>query len=77
MRTALGIEVSVSETGASSWSESAGGNLPGEAIPRVVVRVVGSPGPNAGGELDLERLDAVIQSALPAHVRYRVQVSEN
>jgi phage tail-like protein len=77
VRTALGIEVSVSETGASSWSESAGGNLPGEAIPRVVVKVVGSPGPNSGGELDLERLDAVIQSALPAHVRYRVQVSEN
>ncbi len=70
VRTALGVEAQVTETGAASWSESAGGNLPGEAVPRVVV-VVRAP---ADRELDLDRLDAVITSALPAHVRYRVQV---
>ncbi len=72
VRTALGIEVTVSETGAAAWSESAGGNLPGEAMPRVVVTALSEP----GRELDLERLDAVIASTLPAHVRYRVRVAE-
>lgn len=70
VRTALGIEVTVSETGASSWSSEAGGTLPGEAMPRAVVAVDEA----AAATIDLERLDAVVRSALPAHVRYRVHI---
>jgi phage tail-like protein len=73
VRTALGIDVAVSETGAAAWSPEAGGVLPGEAVPRVVITV---PATAAAG-LDPERLDAVIRSAVPAHVRYRVQVAES
>lgn len=71
VRAALGIEVTVSETGASGWSTEAGGTLPGEAVPRVVVTVSEA----AAAGLDPERLDGVVRSALPAHVRYRIQVS--
>lgn len=73
VRTALGIEVTVSETGASGWSARSGGTLPGEAVPRVVVTV---PADVAAG-VDPERLDAVIRSAVPAHVRYRIQVLDD
>ncbi len=73
VRTALGIEVTVSETGASGWSTESGGTLPGEAMPRVVVTV---PEGAAAG-LDPERLEVVIRSAVPAHVRYRVQLSDS
>ncbi len=73
VRTALGIDVAVSETGAAAWSTESGGVLPGEAVPRVVVTV---PAAAAAG-VDPERLDAVIRSAVPAHVRYRVQVAES
>ncbi len=47
VRAALGIEVTVSETGAAGWSTEAGGTLPGEAMPRVVV-----DGSRGGGRWD-------------------------
>jgi phage tail-like protein len=70
VRTALDLTVEVVESGASAWSDRADAELPGQPVPTVLVRVSA----HAGRELDLERLDAVVQSAVPAHVAYRVEV---
>lgn len=72
VRTALGIEVDVVETGRSAWSETSGGELPGRAEPRVVVTVR-----SGAAAIDPERLDAVVRAAVPAHVRYRVRMLED
>ena len=67
---ALGMPVEVSESGGARWSPSPGGPLPGE--PQEMLSVVIHPA--AGQEVDLDRLDALIRSLKPAHVRHRVSV---
>ena len=64
------MPVEVSESGGARWSPSPGGSLPGEpnAALGVVVR------PPAGVEVDLDRLDALVRSVKPAHVRHAVSV---
>jgi phage tail-like protein len=70
LENALGMPVEVSESGGARWSPSPGGDLPGDhdAALTVLVR------PPAGVEVDLDRLDALIRSAKPAHVRHVVSV---
>lgn len=68
----LGLPTEVVETGAAAWSRSATDPLPGEAVPALVVRV----SPNDPDDLDLERLEAVVEAVKPAHVMHRVQVLE-
>ena len=67
----LGVPVQVVETGASAWSAEPGGELPGEAVPAVVVIAQ----PRGGQEVDIERLDALVGTIKPAHVQHRVQVA--
>ncbi len=69
---ALGIEVSVVETGGAAWSSRPDAELPGESEPAIVVRV--RPGPDR--EVDIDHLDAVVRAARPAHVRYVVEVAD-
>ncbi len=71
LESALGMPVEVVESGGSRWSPSPGGELPGEpgALLAVTVR------PPQGVEVDVERVDALIRSVKPAHVRHRVVVS--
>jgi phage tail-like protein len=67
----LGVPVQVVETGASSWSADPGGALPGEPVPAVVVVAR----PQAGQDVDVERLDALVGAIKPAHVQHQVQVA--
>lgn len=70
LENALGMAVDVSESGAAGWSSSPGGQLPGESQELLSVIVH----PAARQEVDLDRLDALIRSVKPAHVRHTVSV---
>ncbi len=70
LANALGIPVEVSESGGARWSPSPGGSLPGE--PDATLSVVVHP--PAGVEVDTDRLDALVRSVKPAHVRHLVSV---
>lgn len=67
----LGVPVQVVETGAAAWSSRPGGDLPGDPVPAVVVVAR----PQAGQDVEVERLDALVQAIKPAHVQHRVQVA--
>lgn len=68
----LGVPTEVIETGGSTWSPDPDSEIPGEPVPAVVVRVH----PADPDDLDLDRLEAVVAAAKPAHVLHRVQVVE-
>jgi phage tail-like protein len=70
LENALGMPVEVSESGAARWSPSPGGPLPGEPQEMLTVVVRAAP----GQEVDMDRLDALIRSVKPAHVRHVVSV---
>lgn len=70
VESALGYPVEVLESGGSRWSPSPGGELPGEPDPVLLV-IVRPPGAEA---VDVARLDALVRSVKPAHVRHEVQV---
>jgi phage tail-like protein len=57
-----GIRPEVTESGGVAWSTTAEGRLPGDDSQRMTVRVP------AGGELDPERLRALVDSIRPAHI---------
>jgi phage tail-like protein len=71
LENALGMAVTVTESGGARWSPSPGGELPGEV--QASVTVVAHPA--AGVEVDLDRLDALVRSVKPAHVRHTVSVA--
>jgi phage tail-like protein len=65
-----GATVEVIENGASAWSATPGGKIPGTVRPLVVVRVaVDDP-----AKVDKRKLEALVQAAKPAHVPHRVEV---
>jgi phage tail-like protein len=70
LEQALGMPVEVSESGGARWTPSPGGSLPGEpdASITVVVR------PSGDVTVDIDRLDALVRSVKPAHVRHVVSV---
>jgi hypothetical protein len=70
VENALGMPVEVSESGGARWSPSPGGALPGDpdATLSIVVR------PPAATEVDLDRLDALVRSVKPVHVRHVISV---
>jgi phage tail-like protein len=70
LENALGMPVDISESGGARWSPTPGGSLPGEAQEMLSVVVH----PAEGQEVDLDRLDALIRSVTPAHVRHRIAV---
>jgi phage tail-like protein len=70
VESALGLPVEVTESGAARWSPSSGGSLPGD--PDAAVRVIVRAGPRV--EVDVDRLDAMVRSVIPAHVRHIVSV---
>ena len=70
LEQALGMAVEVSESGGAGWSSSPGGALPGD--PDASVTVVVRPG--SGMEVDTDRVDALLKSVTPAHVRHLVTV---
>jgi phage tail-like protein len=62
--------VEVTESGGTAWSVDAGGELPGSAAPRLLVRVTVDD-PKA---IDPAQLDALIAAVKPAHVQHRVEI---
>ena len=70
IRLYLDIEVHLQDPGGHRWSENPGARLPGSADGELVVRVRSADYP----DLDVRRLEAVIDFSVPAHVRYRVEV---
>lgn len=67
----LGVPAEVTESGLTAWTSDPGGELPGDAEPSVTVVLR----PPAGVEVDLGRLDALLESVTPAHVRRTVSVA--
>ena len=67
---ATGGRVSVADSGGVAVSPVPGGELPGEAVPRLAVRVTVAD-PSA---LDEQALDQLVATAKPAHVIHRVEV---
>ena len=66
----LQIEPEIEETGGAAWSPVPGGPIPGDAVPHLKVRVrVSDP-----ASVDVQRLDAVIRTAKPAHVAHEIEV---
>ncbi len=72
LEAALGVDVQVLETGASSWSSDPSAPLPGEHRPAIVVIVDSTE----DDPIEVERLDALVDQLKPAHVLHRVQVNE-
>jgi phage tail-like protein len=70
LESALGMAVDVNESGGARWSPTPGGPLPGETQELLSVVVH----PAAGQEVDMSRLDALIRSVKPVHVRHQVLV---
>lgn len=62
--------VDVAETGGVAWSREHGAKLPGEAVPRLAVRVI------VEGDLEVgtKAIDALVAAAKPAHVVHQVEV---
>lgn len=65
-----GGSVEIIENGASSWSATADGKLPGTPEPVVVVRVTVDD-PDA---IDTVKLNDLVMSSKPAHVVHRIEV---
>jgi phage tail-like protein len=65
-----GGEVQISETGGIVWSQAPGADLPGEAVPRVAVRVI----VDDPASVKEAWVDDIVASSKPAHVVHQVEV---
>jgi phage tail-like protein len=66
LRLALDGRVTVVDSGGCAWSGSPGGDLPGDAVPSMVVRIeFADP-----DRVDVRRIEALIDAVKPAHVRH-------
>jgi phage tail-like protein len=66
----LQIEPEIEETGGAAWSPFPNGPIPGDAVPSLKVRVrVADP-----ASVNVQRLDAVVRTAKPAHVPHEIEV---
>jgi phage tail-like protein len=66
----FGVDPEVLESGAASWSDRTGAELPGGPEPFLLVRLR-VPDPST---VDVRRLEAVVAAVAPAHVPQRVEV---
>jgi phage tail-like protein len=64
-----GGRVDVVDSGGTAWSTTPGADLPGEASPRLAVRVV-----TADPAVTPSLVETAVQQSKPAHVRHRVEV---
>ena len=65
-----GVEPEIEESGGTAWSPTPGGEMPGSAEPRLVVKVRVPK----GALVDAGRLEAIVAAAKPAHVPHQVEV---
>lgn len=70
VRIYTGVDPEVIESGGASWSPAPGGDLPGDATPRLLVRArVSDP-----DSVSVARLEAIVAAAKPAHVPHEIEV---
>jgi phage tail-like protein len=62
-----GEEPEISDSGAAAWSAVPGGDIPGDPVPRLTVRV-------RGPHVDEKRVRALVAAGTPAHVIADVEV---
>lgn len=72
LEAALGVDVHVSESGASAWSAQPDAALPGEPGPTIIVTVDSTE----DDPIDRERLDALVSQLKPAHVLHQLQIND-
>jgi phage tail-like protein len=65
-----GGEVQISETGGVAWSQVPGGELPGQPVPRMTVRVVDDD----PATVRPAWVDDIVAASKPAHVVHQVEV---
>jgi phage tail-like protein len=70
-----GLTPEIDESGGTAWTADPppAGDLPGDAVPTLVVRLRARPGET----LDLARLDRLVAGAKPAHVGHRVEILDD
>ena len=69
LHNVLGVQATVTESGEARWSATPGGALPGDPEPTVTVTITGG-----GDSVDPERLEDLVRSVAPAHVRQIVTI---
>jgi phage tail-like protein len=65
-----GLEVEIEESGGATWSAAPGGYPPGEAQPRLLVKLISSD-PES---IDISRVNAIVGASKPAQVPHTVVV---
>ncbi len=65
-----GGEVQISETGGAAWSQVPGGELPGQPVPRMTIRVV----VDDPATVKPAWVDDIVAASKPAHVVHQVEV---
>jgi phage tail-like protein len=71
LELALGAAVEADDSGGCTWSAKPGGELPGEAAPRVDLRLtVSDP-----DRVDTRRVESLVEAVKPAHVAYTYEVA--
>lgn len=73
VRLYTGSEPEVTDSGGVSWSARAGGDLPGDPRPDLVVRVT----VEGDVSIDESHLDTIVSAAKPAHVPHRLEISRS
>lgn len=71
VRIFTGGEVEIVESGGAAWSPTSGAAIPGTNEPRLHVRVT----VRHAGDIDPEKLDALIAGAKPAHLGHTVEIA--
>ncbi|MFC4856139.1 phage tail protein [Actinophytocola glycyrrhizae] len=70
LQVLTGGRVEVADSGGVAWSKNPGGEMPGEASPRLAVRIrVHDP-----ATVPMDLVDSAVAAAKPAHVAHRVEV---
>ena len=70
LQVLTGGRVEIADSGAVGWSKNPNARMPGEASPRLAVRIrVHDP-----STVPMDLVDAAVAAAKPAHVVHRVEV---
>jgi phage tail-like protein len=65
-----GVSTEIVDSGGCVWSAAPGGTPPGSSEFKVIVRLH----PEAGVEIELTKVEAIVAAAKPAHVLHEVEV---
>lgn len=70
LRLRFGVEPEIEDSGATTWSTTPGAQPPGSPEAFVLVRI-----PAGQSAIRIDDVAAAVASCVPAHVRYRVEIS--